>query len=496
MNPEADKHSIKENVPSQTVVSGALNASLQPPNLSPANDDTAKKHMLSSAFNHDKVNKDDAPSKNDEAIGKWIHRHKDLPQKSFLGFTAYQYIRSALASIPYGISMATTLAAFTKLDLIGKSMQADTAASGFKKSFGARLSQFSTFNAFRVSALVATSFTLYRGTSKLVKWLTEYLFNPKDSEQRTIEKVHDLPSETIRKVKEIAPAEVSSTPVAALVLGFVTHAFNKAGVTEKNAKGVWELKNSIPNEIDWVHKNFKDAKGWSGKWGALKNALFHPKARLLEQSLIFGLGYSLFFELGDRLFKDKQIRRGVWAGENHSIKALKATPDDFQQGIEKQQEESQKGKYADSARAEKPNHEPYSAFTQEPSLTRFALRRVLPTMAGIAAYSAFKFRHAYMLMGDFAYNAKEPLLKQLPKIALIEGVATSLFFIVPFIAEPWEKMYDSFFSKLQKKANDNKVGPENVSQQPVPEHIQKNFAALSDALDKKEALSHSVSASR
>jgi len=164
-----------------------------------------------------------------QSVGGWVHRHKNLPQGSVLGFGAYQYVRSAIASIPYGVSMALTLLGLTKMGMVGDAMAAKPSAGTVTKTVGQRMSQLANFTPIRTAAMVATSFTLYRGTSKLVKWLTEYLFNPKDSEARTIEKVRDLPHETVRKIKEIAPAEVSSTPVAALVLGFVTAGFNKGG---------------------------------------------------------------------------------------------------------------------------------------------------------------------------------------------------------------------------------------------------------------------------
>ena len=153
------------------------------------------------------------PSERAKSVGHWIHTHKNLPQSGWAGFTAYQVVRSAIASVPYGISMALTLAGLVKAEQFGKTMAEDKSAGAFKKSFGTRLNQFATSPAVKVSALVATSFTLYRGTSKVVKWVTEYLFNPKDSEETTIAKVQDLPHETWRKIKEVAPAEVSSTPV-------------------------------------------------------------------------------------------------------------------------------------------------------------------------------------------------------------------------------------------------------------------------------------------
>lgn len=443
---------------------------------------------------------DTPPGATAQKVGRWIHEHKNLPQQSFWGFTGYQYIRSVLASIPYGMSMALTLFGLSKTEQFGRNIASKAAEGSLKSNIGKGVAWTVSAPALKTSALVATSFTLYRGTSKLAKWLTEYLFNPKDSEEKTIAKVRDLPSESWRKVKEIAPAEVSSTPVAALVLGFVTSFFSKAGLPAYDAATKrWGLKGGVPSHLDWTHGNFKQTQGIGAKYQLLKSVVVNPKARFIEQAAINTLGYSLFFEMGDRLFKDKQIRRGVWAGDAHSTKALKATPDDYVEGIQRLQADApDERKYNESARVAKPSHSQYAAFTQEPSVTRFVFRRVLPTALGIGAYTAFKFRHAYMVGGDFAFKPNQPQLKQVPGLALLEGAATSLFFLIPWIAEPWEKAYDNFWERLEKRAQE-KAAPPN---QPVPQAVsakvshvaaqeasplvQQKYSELLDRLNAKE----------
>lgn len=480
------------------------------------------------------IEHDTPPGATAQKVGHWIHQHKELPQKNLLGFTGYQFIRSAIAAVPYGASMALTLLGFTKAEMVGNKMASEAVEGTLKHSAGKRMAQFASTPAIKTAGLVATSFTLYRGTSKLVKWITEYLFNPKDSEEKTVAKVRDLPHETWRKVKEIAPAEASSTPIAAVVLGFVCSFFSKGGSQVKNKDTKqWELKGAIPNELDYTHANFKSKSGFGNKARLMRDVITHPKARFIEQAGIFAIGYSLFFEMGDRLYKDMQIRRDIWPGDPHSTKALKATPDAYEEGIQKQQRLEDEGgrKYDDSARSAKTTHLKYGRFTEEPSVTRFVFRRVAPTMLGIGAYTAFKFRHAYMVAGDFVYNTSKPLLRQAPKLALLEGAATSLFFLVPWVAEPWEKSYDKFFDNLEKKAQAKSAGhglhagslngpggvqytvnagavrpaadQSNVPSQMNDNHaaleaspkIQQNFTQLLDKLNDKEQ-AHSVASAR
>lgn len=434
---------------------------------------------------------DTPPSETARSIGHWIHTHKDIPHKGGAGFLGYQVVRSAIASIPYGISMASTLAVFTGMERAGARMVESAAKRGETSASGAALHRFATFGPVKLSALVATSFTLYRGTSKTVKWLTEYLFNPRDSEEKTVAKVRDLPNETWRKIKEIGPAEASSTPIAAVALGFVASAFHKGGYPAK-VDGQWQVKGAIPHELDWTRDNFKNTKGFGPKAKLLGSVIVHPKARFIEQALINTIGYSLFFEIGDRLYKDRQIKRGIWAGDAHSTKALKATPDAFEEGIQRQRDDDQDRKYADSAKVALPSHGRFSALTDEPTVTRFVFRRVLPTFVGITAYTAFKFRHSYMFLGDFDYK-KGPILKNLPKLAGIEGLATSLFFLIPWVSEPWEKRYDAFADKLEKKhpvdvapSAPPPIAEGDVGVGAASDQVQKNYNTLLDRINAKD----------
>ena len=422
----------------------------------------------------------DPPGAIAKSVAHWVHQHPQAHKKG-AGFVVYQAARSLVASIPYGLSMAATLAGFTKMESVGKNMAAKDGASAFAQRFGRGLEAFTKFGPAKTAALVATSFTFYRGTSKLGKWMTEYLFNPRDSEQRTAEKVDDLPQEAVRKVKEIFPAEVSSTPVAAVVLGFITQAFQKPFTNAAKTEIMADV-GGVSRNIDWTAKNFKSIEGWGNKLKVMKAAIVHPNAKFIPQAAINSFGYALFFELGDRLFKDTQIRRGVWPGEHNSIKALKAAPDEFEQAV-KDGNVGNQPKYADSALDPVKEKSHYGFFTSEPSLGRFAFRRLLPTAVGITAYTAVKMRWACMLGNNFAYEG--PITgKQFGYKALGEGLATSLFFLIPLVSEPWEKMYDNFFAKKEKIAQ-MKEHPELYARV-LNQHQEAKYDELLGRVNAKE----------
>ncbi len=416
----------------------------------------------------------DEPGRIAKSVAHWIHKHPEAHKRG-VGNVVYQYLRSAAASIPYGLSMAGVLAGLTGMQRFGAKLAEKEGASALTKGIGRNLNGFASFQPARMSLLIGASFTLYRGTSKLGKWMTEYLFNPRDSERRTAEKVDDLPQEAWRKIKEIAPAESSSTPVSAIVLGFIVAAFNKPA----------EIAGSA---LDWSRKNFLETKGFGNKL-ALMGKVLTPKTKFVQHAAINTFGYSLFFELGDRLFKDTQIRRGVWPGEHNSIKALKAAPEEYEQGINQQTDAANAPKYEDSAAEAVPEKQHYRFFTAEPSVGRFLFRRVLPTAAGITLYTGVKMRWGAMLGNNFDYGKEAITLKAFGKKAWGEGLATSLFFLIPIVSEPWEKAYDNFFAKKEKVAQlkDQMQEHPEMAMRPVNAHQQKNLDELLARVNQKEA---------
>ncbi len=416
-----------------------------------------------------------APSQFSVSLGKWIHKHKDLPD-SFPGYTGYQYARSVAAGVPYGISMAATWLGMSKLAKAGEAIAkaGEAAGSPLKAGIGTHIHKFASFRPVVASAMIGTSFTLYRGTSKLGKWTKQHLFDKNDSEEQTIEKLQHYPTDLKNKFREVSPAEWSSTPVAAVVLGFMTSAFDPS---------------KVPAELKWTSANFHKARQEGRALTLLRDVILHSEAKFLPHAAINTIAYSLFFELGDRLYKDKQIERGIWTNDPNSLGGKgSAYP-----SVQKEKQEKEDHQPDHHGAVDKPTEidKTYGFFTNEPSIGRFMFRRVFPTALSISAYTAFKFRHAYMLLGDFPELGKDgkPALKTIrdvPKSAWREGAAVTLFFLIPWITEPWTKFYDNFFEKLEKKARGEPLDNDIPATPATKEQIEKNNEKLLDQLKDKD----------
>lgn len=415
-------------------------------------------------------------------VGKWIHRNKGITDTNPIGYTIYQFARSAVASVPYGVSMAATWLVFQKTGSYGKKLS-ETAKNPSTKEFGRRLLQFTSSPAVRASAMIGTSFSLYRGTSKLAKWVNESLFNPNDSEEQTIKEVHNLPSNLWKKVKEVTPAEVNSTPVSAVVLGFIVSYFKGGKKFEK------ATENATKAGMELARKEGR-------AWQFFKEKVYAKETNFVEQAAINTVGYSMFFELGDRRFKDKQISRGMWSGDAHALgSSSRSNPSLLEKPLSPdgtlQADDKGMSKYEPSPHV----NDKLFFLTSEPSVPRFFFRRVVPTGIGMTAYTAFKFRGAPMFLGHFAKAADNETVtlkkwSHIPKHAWREGAATSLFFLIPFVTDKYVKWYDNFVNGLEAKVSGKKEPNLLMKDNPIaPEdrpRIQHNNEKLLSKLNEKE----------
>lgn len=352
-----------------------------------------------------------APSSMALKLGHWVHEHQRLPE-SGLGWAGYHYLRSAAAAVPYGVSMATTWWGMGKLEAAAKA--------------GSVLKEFAASPAVRASAMIATSFTLYRTTSKTGKWVRDYLFDPKDSEAQTVEKIRTLPSALAGKWGELFGPEVVSVPVAALALGFITSSFSHPAFSALKSTG---LANDFAKAKQTGNALSRLAEvGWSKHYG------------FASQWLTNTIGYSVFFEAADRI--------------------------------------------ADGYRGAQAEHksEPHPA--SNASLSRFLFRRVIPTAAGIGLYTGFKMRNAYQILGDFPRGLKAAT--DIPKYSWREGAATSLFCFIPMTAEPWEKLYDTLIGAAKSHAQGTPT-PHSTSLPPEAAHRLDDLLAQVNAKEQGKA---------
>lgn len=402
-----------------------------------------------------------------QALGSWIHEHKGITDSNPVGYTAYQFLRSAVAAAPYGVSMAATWLAFEKMGQYGAKLAETETKGSTSEIFGRRLAQFVRTPAVRSSAMIGTSFSLYRGTSKIGKWVNDSLFNEKDTEAQTVSKLEQLPSALWGKICEVMPAEIHSTPVAAIVLGFMVNAFHAPpalGKALESCKG----------------------KGFDHFW---KEVIVNPETKFVEHAAINTIGYSLFFELGDRRFKDKQISRGMWSGDAHSIGSKSRSSPSLITKEESLAAVDTKPKDPDREESEH-NNDTLSVLTSEPSTVRFALRRVVPTAVGISAYTAFKMRGAPLVVGKFiaADRGKRALqsVSDIPLHSWREGAATSLFFMIPFVTDKYVKWYDNFVNGLEEMVSGRKAEQASQIVPENPDLVQQKHRELKDQLDQKE----------
>lgn len=377
-------------------------------------------------------------------LGTWIHDHKHATSDNLFGYTTYQYLRSCVASVPYGLSMAGTWLAFDK-----------TAKWSAGKPGLKYLNMYAASPLMRLSAMIGTSFSLYRATSKIGKWVNEHLFDPEDSLETTIDKVEHLPESLKRKVDEVYLPEFHSTLVSSMVLGGLVHAGNMATTLGDNGKHFNEAM-AKTKEMLGGHFSF-NSKAWGHFW---KEAIANPKANFIPQAAIYSLGYSLFFELGDRRFKDKQMSRGLWAGRSDRIgSGSKSNPSLLQEPLHPEDESAPQqpedgsthmlGELPEGSRM----NDTLSVLTSEPSVVRWFGRRFIPTAISITAYTALKFRAGQLFFGKFPDPEKMNSVGGFLTNAWREGANTTQFFMIPFVSDKYAPAFDNFVNRLEAKVS-------------------------------------------
>lgn len=457
-------------------------------------------------------------------VGRWAYAHPQFT-KAPLSYLGYQFARASAAAIPYGAMMALGHHVFGTMSAVGQKMGLTAegtkafaeAVSQKKGGLGAadvekfykefdqvagkmgkrELTPMIGRNMMRLgnspmnpAVQIALGFTLFRFTGGIVKNLRDRIFNEKNTEADTIHETKHW----WQTVKETAhtnwKAESGSTPIAALVLGFMNAAYipSPEGTPVRN-KALYPETKGFLTQVKEV---------WS------------PKSKLLQNAGVWTLSYSLFFLLAECLFKDIQVRRGLWKGHPNS---LKNGPDDItggpgavhyhspeegplmiaqsaEQGYQKvavhpEDKGHEDGKAKD--KADDSNHPlRYPLLTGEPSYGRFWLRRVLPVCVGISAYAALK-RVGYLAAGGPMQQITVPKLAELKTVGAHakfylenyrrEALATTMFGALWAATDLGSQWYDKFFEKLQK--------PENHV--PLTPHQQRNHADLLARLNEKQA---------
>ncbi len=411
-------------------------------------------------------------------LGNWLVRNPRFTREP-LSYTGYQFTRSALAAIPYGIGMALihhlmgllsikgsqigltehghqefTKAFDTKgfnaggyAKAVGVLDNAAMHAPGINGHIGRNMTRFAN-SPMNAALQIGLAFSMFRFVGSIVKTVRDKLTDPENTPEDTKREAANWWNTAKEAMKINWKAEAIGTFWAALTLGFIS-------------------------------ANFKQTTPYSKQEGekfvdAVKRVWSKP-AKLWQNGALWAISYSAFFEVDERLQKDVKLREGTWKGHSNSL----VNKPDVTVGMPPQKNE--KGELAPAT--EQPEKPRFAFFTHDPGLPRLIFRRVLPVAAGITAYAALK-RVGYIAGG----GQMEPITEQVAKSRFVgnlkhfarnswrEGFATATFGVLWMATDAWGEGYDRFFGKLQHKGNDRPLTPEQ----------SQNFAELEQKLNARE----------
>jgi hypothetical protein len=431
------------------------------------------------------------PTERQKAMGKWIYEHRHATD-GFAGYMGYQIVRNMLAAVPYAFATAGVWLGFQKAHEWGQNnavakkmaqgMEAKAALDAVKlaPTLGMRFAASPA----RDIAMIAAGFTFYRGTLKVVRFMKERLFNPHHSEEQSIQEVQNFGQNLKDTIHEVSPAEAASTPVAAFALGLGRRLWNPAEFLKP--LGEEAAKHKVTGMFKPGFEALKVAEKAAGReytrWQHIKNVFSKPGGYLVEAGIV-AASFVPFFELGDRRYKDAQVSRGIWLNDPSSL--VRKSDEQAKRELDENAVFASASPHQDKLHDQmaKKSAESMKATghlrpADPPTFTCFAMRRVVPTFLGIGAYVAGK-RLAYLGMGNIPENYDAAakgfggFLKNLGKISLIEGAATSLFWLNSSVIDKYEPWYDKNFK-------DSKPKPL------TDEQIRRHYEELKARLDAKE----------
>lgn len=338
-------------------------------------------------------------------VGNFAFDHRRFFTHNPIGYTGYQFVRSAVASVPYGIGASAVWTA--------KNMALSHVEPGGHLEAALK-------SPLLTAAQIAASFTFYRTGSFTMRRMYERVLDNENSREETVKEASEIPQNFFNDFRSNLAVQANSVPWAALTLGYI------AALGPKPGAAAMEASREQPLSI-----------------------LFHKDANWLRQAGTNTIAYSAFFEVADQLAKQFRLQRGI---ADPTLPLSKQT--DAQGNTVFMLDDPTKH---------------YGFFTNDTGAGRLALRRVLPVAAGIGAYTGAKrLGYRYSLPPSKTEALFEEGVGGASKIfgldpnpkgtfwlnAWREGAATSLFFLYPLAKDPWEDCYDNFFDKLEKKAKE------------------------------------------
>jgi hypothetical protein len=411
----------------------------------------------------------ETPAAPPSAMGDFLYRYRNIAANP-VGHVGFQIVRNMLAAIPYGIATAAVWGGFERL-----TARTSKAAPGTLHSAVNDLAR----SPLRDIAMIAAGFTLYRGTLKYVRIMKEHLFNPDYTREDADRAAQTIGKKSHDALVEVAPAEVNSTPIGAIALGIGRRyldgipEYGRRSAADKIAGG------TLIQKIDGVMPASHTNGAQPGLFRMMKNGKFSPHFtdfKLFKQKVfgraslpfieaaVFIGSFLSFFEVSDRIYKDVQVRRGAWNNEDNAIGRIPPEVAAVRTAHEKAQGLDQDVEYQLKKHGIGKHTEVFGK--SDPNIMRWCFTRLAPTALGIGAYT-FTKRASYAAMGHF--TGKNTFWKR----ALVEGAATSTFFMMTTANDTFEKLWKSLF---EPKSEPQKLTPEQ----------SKNFAELEQKLKARE----------
>ncbi|MFN7453011.1 MAG: hypothetical protein ACK5R5_08980 [Alphaproteobacteria bacterium] len=410
----------------------------------------------------------DSPSAPPSAMGNFLYRHRNIAANP-VGHVGFQIIRNMLAAIPYGIATAAVWGGFEKI--------AARTSQALPGTFKSNINGIAR-SPLRDVMMIAAGFTLYRGMLKYVRIMKEHLFNPDYTPEEANRAAHTIGKKSVETMVEIAPAEINSTPIGAIALGLGRRYLD--GIKEYGARGAADkiAAGTLIQKVNGVMPPSHSNGAQSPLFRLKKDGKFSPHFtdfKLFRQKIIGRAGmpfveaavfigaFLSFFEVSDRIYKDVQVRRGVWNNEDNAIGRIPPEVAAVKTAVEKAQGLDKDADYQLKKHGFGKHTEVFGK--SDPNIMRWYFNRLLPTVLGIGAYT-FTKRASYAAMGHF--SGKNTFWKR----ALVEGAATSTFFVMTTSNDLFETMWKKWFE------------PKNEMQKLTPEQ-SRNFAILQQKLDEK-----------
>ncbi len=404
------------------------------------------------------------------SVGHFLHENRDwLVNKNPVGNAGYHWLRSALACVPYGLACGLVFSGANKLKGIKSGPWADITATPM-------------FDVAAKAAEIGAGFTLYRTTSFAGRRFYERVFNPENSEADTIRELSESGTNFVNDWRENFDIQSHSVPWAAFTLGGIMVLGGQAaaarGLTMPNADVQYKLKDILQHSgiatmaygsffevADQLGKRRRERQGIADPTknindidmdtiepGKVQDILDQPKTYgwFTDESgpgrWIFRRALPVLAGVGSYVLVKPWAMR--IAGKLMNAEVVTKIPLIGEEGAK-----AFEGFLKKNAKAFDLNAK---GIAEEISQFHKAEAKELTAHSGL--YEKFVGQYDPAIIEEGVAKVKAVAAApnaqlSITKNSFIEGVGTSLFAMYTFVKDPWERLYDGVFDRLERKAN-------------------------------------------